>query len=97
MLSINVGHDNGVISGRNGHFALIAWVKCFLLNPNFDLEPDYIVRKPWNRFQLYIVHRVTTENGNIANFPVFTHEVEYTLNEQYVILPIQTNRGANAE
>jgi len=29
----------------------------FLLNPHFDLEPDYIVRKPMNhRFQRYIVH-----------------------------------------
>jgi len=29
----------------------------FLLNPHFDLEPDYIIRKPIKRrFQRYIVH-----------------------------------------
>jgi len=30
----------------------------FLLNPHFDLEPDYIIRKPMqHRFQLYILRR----------------------------------------
>jgi len=31
-------------------------IECFLLHPHFDLEPDYITRKPMkHRFQLYIV------------------------------------------
>ena len=34
----------------------MACVQYFLLNPHFDLEPDYIIRKPRKgRFQRYIV------------------------------------------
>jgi len=54
--------------------------------PHFDLEPDYIARKPLQqRFQLYIVHREILSS--------FHTRVEYI----YVIPPIQTNGDANAE
>ena len=57
----------------------------FLLNPHFDLEPDYITRKPLkHRFQLYIVR--------MEILSTFHTRVEYI----YVILPIQTNGGSNA-
>ena len=42
---------------RVAGMAIFACVKCFLLNPDFDLEPDYMGRKPMkDRFQLCIVH-----------------------------------------
>jgi len=42
---------------RNGHCVLYLLHFCtFLINPHFDLEPDYIVRKPIKRrFQRYLV------------------------------------------
>jgi len=56
----------------------------FLLNLHFDLEPDYIIRKPMkHRFQRCIV---PTEI-----FSTFRAQVEYISRVQYVILPIQTN------
>jgi len=57
----------------------------------FDLEPDYIIRKPMtHRFQRYIVR---TEI-----FSTFHARVEYIfLGEQYVIPPIQMSAHTNRQ
>ena len=48
----------------------------FLLNLHFDLEPDYIIKKPMkHRFQLCIVVR--------KHCQLFTHESNTFLDEQY--------------
>jgi len=70
--------------------AIFLCVKCFLLKPHFDLEPDCIIRRPMQIDSNYMLC--------IRKYcQLFTHESNTFLNEQYVILPIQVNRGVNAE
>ena len=55
----------GDIAGCGGHFA--CFYCTFRVNPHFDLEPDYITRKPIvHRIQRYILRRKYCQ--------LFTHE-----------------------
>ena len=48
------------------------FVRKFLFNAHFDLEPDYIVRKPIrHRFQLYVLQLLLSE---LPYCQLFTHE-----------------------
>jgi len=63
MLSINVGHNNGVIQARHAMgMAILCAIPVLLhfctlfLNPHLDLEPDYItIKQMKHRFQRCIV------------------------------------------
>jgi len=76
-----------------GYGSNLACVKCyifvhtFLFNAHFDLEPDYIIRKPIvHRIQRYILHREILST--------FHTRVEYI---SHVILPIETNGSTIAK
>ena len=62
----------------------------FFKNPHFDLEPVYIFGKPMKRrFQHILSMRKYCQ--------LFTYESNTFLCKKYIILPIQTNGGTNAE
>jgi len=56
--------------------------------PHFDLEPHYIIRKLIKQIPMIVRTEILS---------TFHTRVEYNLGKQDVILPIQTNGGANAE
>jgi len=78
---------------QNVNFACVncyRFAQIFALKPSIDLELKYIFGKPMKRrFQRCVVR---TEM-----LSTFHTRVEYTSVQKYVILPIQTNGGTNAE
>ena len=75
------------ISSRYVAFVLLRFAHEFLFNPHFDLEPDYIIRKP-------LLHRILDIFSIGKYCQLFTHESSAFLS---VITPIETKACPDAK
>jgi len=95
-LSVNVSHDNGIIWSmvccRNGHFV---YDKCYIFvhfSPTHTLTLN-VTKSSESQWNIHSNDILST----LKYCQLFTHKSNIFLGKQYVIPPIETNGGANAE